>query len=286
MNKPAILGAALLGTLAYAIVSCNGSDNKTTNGTGGQGPGTGGSSSVDSGSPSGGDSGTSDECSDVGASPTFEDGGLFSIGGTDPSKGVTLAPGGFYAMPSTSYQGYCFTFADNFDPDGSTMYPPCGTTGPCFTDVSGLCPTANLGVATGSTIWGGGVGCNLNQKQGAGTYVFDSDVTGKTSITVSVFGCKVPAILRIQLNVRSMPSRDAAIPDSGYFCKDATLKRDTNGMMSGTVLIGDLIQDCWNGTGLKLDTATMKPTSIQVQLNSDTAKRTTFDFCISKMSID
>ncbi len=221
-----------------------------------------------------------------------QDGGVIRYGATDPQYSVVLDVGGFYAMPSSNYHGYCFTFSDSTDntPGGtSTITPPCGNTGPCYTVASGLCSTAILDKANGSISWGGGIGCNLNQKQGTGTRAGYTALTGMTSVTVEVYGCKVPDKLQLQINISNPPiDPDSGILGDGYFCNIATLSApDANGMRGATVPITSLKQDCWNPGPLPaLDPSLMTATSIQVQLNSDPAKVTTWDFCISKLLIE
>jgi hypothetical protein len=216
---------------------------------------------------------------------TDEDGGLVRIGATNPDKSVTLDVGGYYKMPSTSYQGYCFAFADDFSPGGSTIFPPCGTTGPCFTVDTGLCAVANIGIANGSHVYGAAIGCNLKQVQNT-TFANYADVSGKTSVTVAVYGCQVPDQLQVQLNVANPPMTDAGLYGDGYFCNIATLSApDSNGIRSVTIPIGSFREDCWNPGGPLLDPSSMLVTSLQAQISA-VATQTVWDFCISKLSID
>jgi hypothetical protein len=195
---------------------------------------------------------------------------------------IALQEGGFYAMPSSSYKGYCFTYGDM---NGSTLYPPCGTTGPCFTTATGLCLSANLGSGSATT-WGGGFGCNLNQASGAGTTALYIDLIGKTSLTVGVVGCKIPDQLQMQLNVANPPTTASGIPGSGYFCNLATLSApDANGVRSATIKLTDLTEDCWLAGGPSLDPATMYAVSMQGQINSITGVPSNWDFCISQLSL-
>ena len=154
MNKPVIFGALLLGVAGYAAASCSSKkDDNGTTATGGQSSTSGGQSSnagaSTGGGPSGGastagaDSGVPFACGHADASvETNAEGGLVQIGYTDPARSVVLGDGGHYVMPNTKYKGYCFTYVDA---GGSSVYPPCGTTGPCFTASTGLCPSASLG---------------------------------------------------------------------------------------------------------------------------------------------
>jgi hypothetical protein len=184
-------------------------------------------------------------------------------------------------MPSSSYQGYCFTYGDL---NGSTLYPPCGTTGPCFTLATGLCLSANLGSGSATT-WGGGFGCNLNQPTGTTTALY-TDITGKASLTIGVVGCKIPDQLQMQLNVANPPASSSGVPGSGYFCKVADLSApDANGVRSATIKLTDLTEDCWLGGGPSLDPVTMKVVSVQGQINAITGVASTWDFCLSQLTI-
>jgi hypothetical protein len=303
MNKPVIFGALLLGVAGLVAASCSSNKNNTT------GP----SANASGGTTAAGDAGTgggatggapSDAASDVlpfacghwdASVKLNEEGGLVQIGYTDPSKSVTLAEGGYYAMPGTTYKGYCWTYKDAGGV--SAIYPPCGTPQadaappPCFTQSTGLCISANWGAGSASN-WGGGFGCSLNQGTAAGAAALNTDVIGKTSLTIGVYGCLVPDQLQVQLNVSNPPSDDAGTPGSGYFCNRANLgPPDANGIRSVTVQLADLAQDCWmtgdagTPTGPKFDAATMVVKSIQAQVNAPTGVRSDWDLCVSQLSI-
>jgi hypothetical protein len=292
MKKTAILGAVLLCGAAGVFASC--SNSKSNNNEVGGSSSAGGDTSTGGGSQGGS---TSDQC----ANPTPEhdaDGGLVQVGFTDPSKSVQLGIGAYYAMPNTTFQGHCYTIADKYATDGSTTFPPCGTADtadapspPCFTVNTGLCVTQSLGVASGSNVWGAGLGCNLAQEQGH-TFIDRADLTGKTNVTVGIYGCSVPPKLQVQLNMHygTGPSTvdGGTAPGDGYFCKVVDLPKDpdANGVRTITVPISDLTEDCWNPGGPKLDLATMPIEAFMVQVNSDSAKRKNYDFCLSKLSID
>jgi hypothetical protein len=305
MNKPAILGALLLGVAGYAAVSCSSKKDNPTTSTGGQSTSASGGASAGSGTAGGGASASGGAAATGGATATGgaatggtlpfacghadasvalnEEGGLARIGYTDPQRSVALGDGGHYLMPNTKYKGYCFTYVDT---GGSAVYPPCGTTGPCFTASTGLCPSASLGAGSATT-WGGGIGCNLNQAAGEGTAALYTDVVGMTSMTISVYGCAVPALLQVQLNVVNPPPVDDATPGSGYFCNRTTPlgDPDADGVRSATVQLTDLRQDCWLTGGPTFDPATMNVRSIQAQINAPEAGASNWDFCVSKWSI-
>jgi hypothetical protein len=304
MNTRTILGAALLVGSGYAAASCDSGGGNSTTSTGGQAPSSGGQSSNSGGQSSnsggapsntgGGTSaggegassgGGSTTCSSAAGTPAKfdDDGGLTKIGATDPAKSVVLQDGGYYAMPNTKYQGYCFTYADT---GGSTVYPPCGTTGPCFTLPSGLCLSANMPPGS-ATAWGGGFGCSLNQATVAGAVALIADVIGMNSITIGVYGCSMPDQLQIQLNVVNPPiDVDSGAPGTGYFCNRAILgPADANGVRSVTVPLTDLRQDCWLTGGPVFDPATMSVRSIQAQVNATENLASNWDFCVSQLSI-
>ena len=293
MNKPTILGLVFWGVTGCLLVSCSGSKSNSS-GSGGQTSSSGGSEagggpSKSDGGPEGGSA--AQACPNPGVDAKTEDGGLVSIGASDPLDSTPLQEGGYYAMPSGTYSGYCFTYSDSVPPNTgtSTMYPPCGNSPTCFTQASGLCPVANL--ALGSTIdWGGGIGCNLGQAKATATATSPSPtyvaITGKTSMTISVTGCKVPAQLQLQLNVGNPDKNDAGQYGDGYYCKLTTLTPDGKGNMTATVQLNDLQQDCWQAGGPLLDPSTKLVASMQAQINALTTAASVWDFCVSKWTID
>lgn len=257
MKKPTVFGFSLVGLVACAGAGCASSP------------------SSDAGAPS------SKNCKASIVAPFSDDAGLIQIGSSDQSTSISLQEGGFYAMPSTKFQGYCFTYDDK---SGSTLYPPCGTTGPCFTQATGLCLSAKLGSGSVAT-WGGGFGCSLSQASGTTTPLY-TDIIGKTSLTVGVTGCKIPDQLQMQLNVANPPATPAGIPGSGYFCKRANLSPpDANGVRSVTIQLTELTQDCWTAGGPTLDPATMSVLSVQGQINAIEGTPTNWDVCVSQLSI-
>jgi hypothetical protein len=258
MKKTAILGATFLVSLAVTTAGCAGSGG-----------------SVDAGTS--GDTSPGATCN---ATPVMDDAGLTKIGTTDPARSITLDVGGFYSIPSSSYKGYCFTYADT---NGSAIYPPCGNTGPCFTVPTGLCLSANLGAGSATT-WGGGFGCNLNQVKDTTTALY-TDVTDKTNLIIGVYGCKIPDVLQVQLNVVDPPDTSSGVPGSGYFCKRVTLpSADSNGVRTATVKLTDLVEDCWQNTTPTLDPATMHVKSVQAQINATDGAASNWDFCVSQLS--
>lgn len=314
MNKPVIFGSLATCALTCIMASC-GSEDKTTAGTGGQSStggsadasgassiggqvgtstpqgvdsssaGTSGQSVGDGGTSSAGSSGAAPVVCDSAASePAHVDGGLVRIGGSLPEYSVPLDVGGYYVRGG--YEGFCYTIADG-KPDGSTASPPCGTAGgECFTKESGLCISASLGIAS-DTIWGAGVGCALNQDT-EGSSGDPVSLVEKTGLSVAVYGCRVPDLIRVQLNIYP-PIYDAEndILHSGYYCADVALSQpDESGMRNGTVPLSDLREDCWTGDGLLLDPTSQTAESITMQVGSDKSERTDWDFCLSKLSLD
>jgi hypothetical protein len=196
---------------------------------------------------------------------------------------VVLGDGGHYAMPNTTYRGSCWTFEDQ---GGSSVFPPCRTDGSCFTPATGLCVSASLPPGS-ATAWGVGFGCSLNQAAEPGAAPLSTSVAGMTRLTIGVYGCAVPAELQVQLNVVNSPSDDAGIPGSGYFCRRATLgPADANGVRTATVQLTELVQDCWVPGGLVFEPATMNAKSVQVQINAPEGQASSWDLCVSKLSLE
>ena len=215
------------------------------------------------------------------ATSVTDAGALLRSGATDPRGSVPLDSSGRYVMQSTSYQGYCFTFADNF---GSTAYPPCGSASPCFSAQSGLCVMAHLAASSGRA-WGAGIGCNLNQAQGTDSLALNADIRGKTKITVAVYGCRVPNQLQVQLDVSNPPMDSSGVLGSGYFCNLVTLSApDASGISTASIPIRDLRQDCWIAGGIPIDPATMLVRTVQLQVNAS-SEASGLDFCISNLVI-
>jgi hypothetical protein len=290
MKKTALLGLVLTigaGTFAAAC----GSDSKSNSGSGGQSnvggsASVGGSGAVGGTNKGGGSSTTANPfCDGVDAGVERFDGGIIQVGGTDPVNSVALDVGGFYDQ--VKYKGYCFTYSDA-KPDGSTIFPPCGGNGAeCFTKDSKLCVTTSLGVAS-DVVWGSGIGCSLNEDQTTGKAGDPPSIAGITTLSVEVYGCKTPSSLRLQINV-DPPIYEADIDKlhSGYYCGDVTLSApDSNGARKGSIDIAKLREDCWTGTGLLLDPSKQTAKSIQLQVNSDSTKRTDYDFCVSKFALN
>ena len=285
MKKTALLGLVLtLGAGTFAA-SCGSDSKSNTSGSGGDS--SVGGSTATGGSATGGASSAApaphcDNATDAGVERF--DGGIIQVGGTDPVNSVNLDVGGYYDQGA--YKGYCFTYADN-KPDGSKSFPPCGGNGnECFTKDSKLCVTTSLGIAT-ADIWGSGIGCSLNEDKTTGKAGDPVSIASVTSLSVEVYGCNAPKSLRLQINV-DPPIYDAVADKlhSGYYCGDVTLSAaDANGARAGSIDITKLREDCWTGAGLLLDKTTQTAKSIQLQINAD-AKKTAFDFCVSKFALN
>ena len=272
----------VLATGGTTVVATGGAALSGSGGTSGTSA-SGGSTSI-GGTATGGSSATA-SC----IAPTInvtDAGVLLRAGATDPSASVPLDDSGYYTMPSSPYHGYCYTSADRYSPGGSTVFPPCGAAGPCFTADSGLCLQAHLG-ASSNNVWGAGVGCNLNQMQATGSLSSYTDITGKATLTVAIYSCKPPTQLLLQLNVANPPfDSSSGILGSGYFCVLTTLSApDANGFRTLSVPLADLRQDCWKAGGPLLDPATMKVSSVSLQAMASSVA-SDVDFCIAKLLID
>jgi len=294
MNKTAFLGWVLLGGISCFAAGCSSNTKNNTTGSGGSNTGGSTSNSTSTGGSTttttsiGGGSSLPPLCEVGDAGPQHAsdgDGGLIlsQVGDTDPSKSIALDVGGYFT--SGDAQGYCFTYADN-KPKGSTIFPLCAGD-ECFTKNTGLCVTASLGVAS-DVIWGAGIGCALSQQQSGNDSGKSISLASKTSISVEVYGCKTPKIMRVQLNIYPpIYEADIDLLHSGYYCADVSFTGpDANGVRKGSVDIAKLREDCWTGRGLLLDTATLTAKSVQIQINSDGTNRTDWDFCVSKLSVD
>ena len=289
MNKPVNIGAVLLFGVGCFVSSCSSSksNNSGSGGADSGGSGATGGATADAGSD------VPAYCKDYTGGIEYDpDGGVTRYGASDPANSLVLDVGGYYSMPGTTYHGYCYTFSDTTDNTvggTSTASPPCGTTGPCYTIASGLCSTFKLDKANSNISWGAGLGCSLHQAQVSGATAGYTDLIGKSKVTIGVAGCKLPKVLQIGLNVTNPPFNDAGVLGDGIYCNKAKLPAhpDANGVYEVVIPLTDIVEDCWNGLKVPaLDPATNTVTSLQVQVNSDPSAETTWDFCITKLSID
>ena len=288
-------GVVVTATGGAALVSSGGTSSLATGGTtvvatgGAALSGSGGASAIGGSTSVGGAAtgGSSATAACIAPAINLTDAGvLLRAGATDPGASVPLADDGYYTMPSSPYHGYCFTFADNYTPGGSTVFPPCGSGHPCFTAESGLCLQAHLGVSS-NNVWGAGIGCNLNQMHATGALSSYTDITGKTTLTVAIYSCKPPTQIMLQLNVVNPPFDESSGQfGSGYFCSLTTLSApDASGMSTLSVPLGDLRQDCWKAGGPLLDPAAMKVNAVSFQAMASSAA-SDVDFCVAKLLID
>lgn len=290
MNKPVIIGAALLFGVGCFVSSCS-SSKSNNSGSGGAdssgGSGATGGAAADAGSD------VPAYCKDYAGGIEYDpDGGVTRYGASDPADSLVLDVGAYYSMPGTSYHGYCYTFSDSTDNTvggTSKVIPPCGTTGPCYTVASGLCSTMDLDVAKSNISWGGGIGCSLHQAQTSGSTPGYTDLIDKSSLRVGVAGCKVPKTLQVGFSVSNPPYSEAGVLGDGIYCNQVKLPAhpDANGVYEVSVPLTNIVEDCWNGLKVPaLDPANNTVTNVQVQVNSDTAAETTWDFCITKLLIE
>jgi hypothetical protein len=306
MNKPAILGALLLGVAGSVAASCSSNKDNTAPANASGGTTATGDAGTGGGATGGGPADSASDalpfaCGHWDASVKYgAEGGLSQIGYTDPSKSITLGDGGYYEMPGGTYHGYCWTYKDAGGV--SAIYPPCGDPyadgglPPCFTKDTRLCISANWGPGS-ATNWGGGFGCSLQQGTAAGALPLNVKIEGKTSLTIGVYGCLVPDQIQVQLNVPAgiAPEFPAGTAGDGYFCNRANLSApDANGIRTATVQLTDLHEDCWmlNDGGTAPGGPALDPTdpnmvvkSIQAQVNSPTSVSSDWDFCVSQLTI-
>jgi hypothetical protein len=247
MNKPTIVGIALLGASAYLGLSCGSDDKKadTTTTTGGQGTGATAGTTTAGGSGQAG-SGT---------------GG--SGGGS--SNGVAVTNG--YLTQGT-LKGTVWTSADS---GGSTITRTPAAM--CASGTAAQIPVTDAG--PNYNVWGAGLGWNLNQEQtdaGAGA-TNGANLSAFTKIAVGISGA-TGLTLRLQLEVKN--------PDGGastYYCAALPV----TGTATDGVLLSSLTQDCWNPGGTAFDPATMQPSAIAVNIVTSTGQAYPFDFCITRL---
>jgi hypothetical protein len=267
MKKLTLASIALLGVSAYVGMSCSSDDNKAAS----TNPTTGGSATA-------GTPGSGGGTAQAGGGQGSGTGGANAGGGVNAptsTGGLTLTDS-YYSQGD--YHGYCYTVTDG---KGSRINPPCatdGNSGPCFTNA--LC-VAGFGDAAGSDYshWGASIGCNLGQPTGTNTANTPVDVSGKTTVNVSMSttSTTVPSSgLRIQINVPGLVN-DGGTTYTGYFCGDFP--------SSGSIPLTSLRQQCWQAGGQAFDPATMKPDAITVQVSTVQGGTTPFDFCVATLSI-
>jgi hypothetical protein len=199
-------------------------------------------------------------------------GGVATGTGGGPANSVTLLAGGFYQM-STTLAGYCFTAHDSV----TTITPPCGTAGPCFTPGTGLCVSGVIAQdTTAYANWGMAVGCNLSQSQ---TIANDTahpvtlPATASIQVTLSAnASTALPTTLRVQV----IGSDTAATA----YCATLTLTGGT-----GTVALSSLKSLCWGTTGVAFNPATMQVVNVQVEAISNQTSTIPYNFCVKALTI-
>jgi hypothetical protein len=233
-------------------------------GSSGSGGGFGGSGSGGSGgsSSSGGNSGGSSG-GGSGGSGGSSSGSGGSSGGTVVDGGpactapinagaIALSPTNYVAASVIGQGGYAYGYDDNA---GSTV---------CL-DSTALCATGSTAVAS-STVWGAGIGFNLDQA--VGTMANPNPTVG--SYAASGAG--------IAYGLSGLPSQGARIliDHAGTdYC--AVLSA-----ASGTLAWADFNTKCWDDSGTTLTGAPSDATHIEVQVVAD-GTTTPFSFCVDSI---
>jgi hypothetical protein len=159
----------------------------------------------------------------------------------------------------------------------STITPPCGTAGPCFTPTTGLCASGTIAQdTTAYTNWGIGVGCNLSQSQTIANdpaHAVTLPADGVIHVTLAAnSGVALPTSLRVKVT-----GSDTA---ATAYCGTLTL---TNG--TGSVALTSLKSLCWTTGGVAFNPATMPVVNVEVDAVSNTTAPIPFNFCVSDLQI-
>jgi hypothetical protein len=191
-------------------------------------------------------------------------------GGSTPVGGIAI-PNQFYAQGD--FEGSIWSVSD---PDGSTL--AIASNELCAT--GNLIKVPNIEGGTGPDYggaWGALIGWDLNQlvdlDGGTNGYQTPVDLSAMHSITVGLTGATA-LTLRIQLNVDAADAGTTA-----YYCAAIPAS-------GATIRLSDLRTQCWDPTSVGFfDKATMKPSSLAIQLVTDTASAHPFKFCVTALSL-
>jgi hypothetical protein len=208
---------------------------------------------------------------------THATGGMPTTGGTTSTGAVSTTPlTGGVSMPNQYYdqgglKGY--VWASN-DQGGSTITIAAGE----------MCAIGNLiqvpSLADGgydyNLAWGAQIGWNINQAPavdgGPGNPAEPANLSGIASITVGLKGA-AGLTLRIQFSITetdgTFTTYCSALPDGG-----------------GTVSLGSMTKDCWNGGGTPLDPATFHPPTFAISFVSDTSSAHSFNVCVTELKFN
>jgi hypothetical protein len=229
-----------------------GASSSGASGSGGGGSGTSSSGRTSSSSAPGSSSGTSSSSSSGGTTTAAGDAG--------PSCAATVSPG---AIALTSHYlpgsviadgGYPYAYDDGM---GSTA---------CL-DSAALCTTGTTAVTNASgSIWGAGLGIQLNQAM----------ATGTASPAVGTYAATGTGITYALSDLPSQGMR-MVIDDGGTdYCAPL-------GAASGTVDWASFNTKCWDDSGTSLSGPPATATHIQFQVTAD-ASATPFNFCVTSVA--
>jgi hypothetical protein len=153
--------------------------------------------------------------------------------------------------------GYAYAYQDT---GGSTA---------CL-DQTALCGSGTTGVAAGSTVWGAGIGFNLNQAK----------ATSSTSPPINPYAVTGSGITYALSNLPATGARitisDTSTSPTTDYCAPIT-------SASGTVKWATFNTACWDDSGTTLAGAPTTATHVNFQVNAGSAAGT-FDFCVTAVS--
>jgi|HubBroStandDraft_6_1064221.scaffolds.fasta_scaffold04320_9 hypothetical protein len=238
-----------------AVASSTGSSSGTTGSSGAMGSsgagvmGTSGSSSSNGSSSSG-----------TGSSSSSSGGIVTVAADSGPPCTATLSSGAialtsnYLAGSVIGDGGYAYAYDDGL---GSTA---------CL-DATALCGTGKTAVTNASgSIWGAGIGFNLNQ----------AVATGTASPAVGSYAATGTGITYALSNLPAQGMR-IVIDDGGTdYCAQI-------GAASGTVYWTEFNTKCWDGTGTSLTGAPATATHILFQVTADAAA-TAFNLCVTSLA--
>jgi hypothetical protein len=170
------------------------------------------------------------------------------------ASGAISTASNYVASSVIADGGYAYAYEDK---GGSTA---------CL-DSTSLCGMGTTGVAAGSTVWGAGIGLNLNQAQ----------ATSSTSPPINTYAVTGSGITYSLSNLPPQGMR-LTIDNGGTtdFCAPITAA-------SGTVKWATFNTACWDDSGTALTGAPTAATHINFQVDAGTASGT-FDFCVTAVS--
>jgi hypothetical protein len=194
--------------------------------------------------------------------------GSYVVGSTGTPPGGLPTPNGGYT--TGSYGGAVWGASDSV---GSAI-----TLDPNGFCANGTAVQVPIDPTTGQPDWGNAWGALLGWNMNEALLPDNTwgpwnpaDVSDKSSVTVQLSGA-AGLNLRIQMEVDD--------PDTGtpaYFCVSIPSE-------GGTFPLTSLATECWAGTGVVFDPATMQPVNLGVSIVTSTGQAYPFNFCVTALS--